>query len=148
MFLQGGEKDYWGKMQSSQKWHSWAGYAFENICLKHTHKIKEQLEIGGVTTQESHWHYFPKKGEKGAEIDLIIDRADQCINLCEIKFYHSNYIMTERDAKDLERKKKLFIEKTGTRKAVFITLITPFGATVNQHYLRCVDNQMTLEELF
>jgi hypothetical protein len=148
--LQGVDKDYWGKVQMSPAWHTWAGYAFENICLKHVSKIKEGLEIAGVSTTESYWRYLPpKKGsEAGAEIDLVIDRADQCINLCEIKFYNSVYSMTKEDADDLERKKVVFREKTQTRKAVFMTLVTPYGVNKNEHYLRSVDNQLTIECLF
>lgn len=148
--LQGVDKDYWGKMQTSPAWHTWAGYAFENICLKHVSKIKEGLEIAGVSTTESYWQYLPPKGrsESGAEIDLMIDRADQCINLCEMKFYNSVYSMTKEDAEDLERKKAVFRQKTQTRKAVFVTLITPYGAKENEHYLSSVDNQLTIESLF
>jgi len=148
--LQGVDKDYWSKIQVSPAWHTWAGYAFENICLKHVSKIKEGLEIGGVSTSESYWQYLPpKKGsEPGAEIDLVIDRADQCINLCEMKFYNSVYSMTKEDAEDMERKKTVFREKTQTRKTVFMTLITPYGVKENEHYLRSVDNQLTIECLF
>ena len=148
--LQGGDKNYWGKIQMSQTWHSWAGYAFENICMKHSYKIKEFLEIGGVTTRESHWQYIPRResDEEGAEIDLVIDRADQCINLCEIKFYNSTYALTAADAATIERKKAVFREKTRTKKAIFTTLITPYGVKENEHYLRCIDNQMTLDALF
>lgn len=148
-FLQGIENNYWEKVQASQAWHIWAGYAFENICLKHVSKIKEALEIGGVLTQESHWQYSAQnKTERGAEIDLVIDRADQCINLCEIKFYNSLYTMTKLDAENLERKKNIFREKTGTRKAIFLTLITPFGVAENEYYLSSVNNQLTLDALF
>ncbi len=148
--LQGTDKDYWGKIQTTSTWHTWAGYAFENVCLKHVSKIKEALEIGGVSTRESHWRHFPPKktAEKGAEIDLVIDRADQCINLCEIKFYNGIYTMTKTDVDDLERKKTVFREKTKTRKSVFMTLITPYGVAENEHYSSCVDNQLMLEALF
>lgn len=148
--LQGTDQDYWNKIQMSQAWHAWAGYAFENICLKHVSKIKEHLEIGGVSTKESHWQYFSPKNstDKGAEIDLLIDRADQCINLCEIKFYNTVYTMTKEDADDLERKKMVFLMKTQTRKALFMTLITPYGVKENDHYLSCVDNQLSLNSLF
>jgi predicted AAA+ superfamily ATPase len=148
--LQGMDKDYWGKIQQSSTWHTWAGYAFENICLKHVVKIKEGLEIAGVNTSQSYWQFLPSKGssDPGAEIDLVIDRADQCINLCEMKFYNAAYLMTKEDANNLERKKAVFQEKTQTRKALFITLITPYGAKENEYYTSSVDNQLTLECLF
>lgn len=140
--LRGSDKDHWNKLQMTPSWYAWAGYAFETICLQHIRKVKEALEIGGVSTNESHWHC------NGAEIDLVIDRADQCINLCEMKFYNNVYKMTRKDAEDLERKKRLFYETTGTKKTIFITLITPYGAHENEHYLRIVDNQITLDALF
>lgn len=140
--LRGTDRDYWSKLHMTPSWHTWAGYAFETICLQHIRKIKEALEIGGVSTSESHWRC------SGAEIDLVIDRADQCINLCEMKFYSDVYTMTRKDAEDLERKKRLFYETTKTKKAVFITLITPYGADENEYYLRIVDNQINLEALF
>ncbi len=148
--LQGTDQDYWSKIQTSSTWHTWAGYAFENICLKHISKIKEYLEIGGVHTKESHWQFFPPKKtvEQGAEIDLLVDRADQCINLCEIKFYNTLYAMTREDAEDLERKKMVFLMKTQTRKALFMTLITPYGVKENEYYFSCVDNQLILDHLF
>jgi hypothetical protein len=140
--FQKAESDYWSKIQSSPAWHTWSGYAFENICLTHVSKIKMGLEIGGVSTTESYWR------DPGAEIDLVIDRADQCINLCEIKFYNSLYSLTKEDENDFERKKTIFREKTKTRKAIFTTLITAYGAKKNEHYLNSVDNQLTLECLF
>ena len=58
-------------------------------------------------------------------MDLVIDRADNCINLCEIKFCEEQFEITKDYAKDLERKKSVFQEITGTKKS--ITIITPFG---------------------
>ncbi len=84
----------------------------------------------------------------GAEIDLVIDRADNCINLCEIKFYNEEYIMTQKDVDDFERKKRVFQMQTNTKKSIFFTLITPFGAKQNSHYLQCVHNQLTMECFF
>jgi uncharacterized protein len=145
-----GEKDFWIKLHRTPAWNTWAGYAFENICLSHVPKIKQALEIGAVSAQVSHWQYSPnrEKIERGAEIALVIDRADRCINLCEIKFCQTEYEMTKKDAEDLERKKAVFIEKTKTKKAVFTTLITPYGAVENRYYLSSVQNQLTLSCFF
>ena len=110
-------------------WYAWAGYAFESICLKHSGQIKKALGIAGVTTVESHWQYVPPKSSKdtGAEIDLIIDRADNCIHLCEMKFCDSEFIIDKAYAKKLEQKKEIFQKITGTHKTLFLTLITPYG---------------------
>lgn len=143
------DREYWNKMCKTPQWYSWAGYAFENICLKHTGKIKEALGLASVTTVESHWqHFASKKGDKGAEIDLVIDRADNCINLCEIKFCNEEFEITPSYAKDLERKKEVFQKITKTRKTLFTTLITPFGVKENEHSIGVVDQQLTLDALY
>ncbi len=142
------DKEYWHKMCKTPAWNSWAGHTFENICLKHSGKIKEALGLSGITTHESHWQYFASRKERGAEADLVIDRADNCINLCEIKFCDKEFIITKAYAKDLERKKKVFQEMTGTRKTIFLTLITPYGVKENVHSIGIVDQQLTLNALF
>ena len=145
--LRGDETDHWLKRSCTAHWQSWAGFAFESICLKHVSKIKDALKIGGVSTQTGYWK-TTLKGKKVSEIDLVIDRADQCINLCEIKFSHAPYKMTKAYADELERKKHAFGEATGTKKALFTTLITPFGAVANPAYLSAVDNQLIIDQLF
>ena len=135
-------------MSKTPVWHSWAGHAFENICLKHSHKIKEALGLAGITTFESHWQHVATSKTKGAEVDLVIDRADDCINLCEIKFCHGLFEITKNYAKELERKKEVFQEITGTRKTIFLTLITPYGVKENAHYIGLVDQQLSLDILF
>ena len=150
LILQNSDPDYWVKQQATASWEAWAGYAFESMCLKHIASIKTSLKIGGVLSQESQWRFTPEKGrkEKGAQIDLVIDRADQCINLCEIKFSNKEFLISKQYAEELERKKSIFKEKTKTKKAVFITLITPYGVLENTHYHSIVDNQINIDELF
>ena len=87
-------------------------------------------------------------GKKESEIDLVIDRADQCINLCEIKFCNASFQMTKSYAQELQGKKEAFRTKTDTRKTLFTTLITPHGAVANPAYLSAVDNQIVIDELF
>jgi uncharacterized protein len=136
---------YWAKQSSSPRWHAWAGHAFETVCLKHASNIKEALKIGGITTFESH---FRHGGKEGAEIDLVIDRADNCINLCEIKFCKGEFEITAAYAKELERKKAVFQKITKTRKTLFLTLITPYGVKENRYVRELVDNHLTLDCLF
>jgi hypothetical protein len=145
--LRGDENDYWIKRSNSPAGLSWAGFAFESLCLKHVHKIKDALKIGGVTTQTGYWK-STVNGKKEAEIDLVIDRADQCINLCEIKFCNAPYQMSQSYEKELQMKKEAFRLATGAQKALFTTLITPYGAVVNSAYLSVVDNQLVVDEFF
>lgn len=146
--LRGVESDYWIKRQASPSWKSWAGFSFENLCMKHIPQIKAGLQIGGISSVASYWKSETSQGKKLSEIDLVIDRADQCINLCEIKFCHDKYILTKAYAQDLDRKKALFQEATRTKKGLFTTLITPYGAQENDSFLATVDYQLTQDALF
>lgn len=147
--LLGNDGDYWLKMQNDSRWKIWSGYAFEGICFKHIAQIKKALGIAGLLTIESQWSYKPKgNSEEGAQIDLIIDRKDDCINLCEIKFYHTSFSIDKSYAKELERKVNVFREHTKTTKTIFLTFITPFGVHKNQYYSELVNCELTLDDLF
>jgi uncharacterized protein len=140
--LQGIEPDYWQKQRTSRRWSTWSGYAFETLCLKHIDKIKTALGIASVSTTSSSWHNV------SAQIDLIIERADHCINLCEIKYCHSEFVIDKAYAEKLEHKKQQFQAATKTKKALFTTMITPYGVIINKHYLTAVQNQLTMDDLF
>ena len=131
---------HWQRQANSQSFRVWAGYAFETLCVKNIAQIKQQLGIAGVTTRISQWH------DEGAQIDLVIDRADNCINLCEIKFYSAQLVLSAKEADNLRRKKARFLQATQTRKALFTTLITVNGFTRNQHYVRAVDSHVYAEK--
>jgi uncharacterized protein len=138
----------WQSKATHQSWQSWTGFAFENICLKHMAQIKKALGISGIYTEQSVWRYTPKKGETGAQIDLLMDRQDNCINLFELKFYNDTYEMTARDTASLRSKRSVFQQRTGTKKTIFISLLTTFGAKPNEHYLEIVQNQLDMAVLF
>ena len=138
----------WLLKATSPSWVSWSGLAFENIWLKHIPQIKKALGIAAVYTEESAWRYVAKGEGKGTQIDLLIDRQDNCINLCEIKFSNKPFVVSSDYAENLTAKRFVFEEKTGTRKTVFVTLLTTFGATANEHYLNNVQNQLNMSVLF
>jgi len=139
----------WLTKASGASWSSWSGLAFENICLKHTPQIKKALGISGIYTEQSVWRYRPKNGEdQGTQIDLLIDRKDNCINLVEIKFYATEFEISKKHADELQQKRQIFVEKTGTRKAVFLTMLTTFGTKTNEHYLSLIQNQLKMGILF
>ncbi len=107
--------------------------------------------LGLTVTAEakSGWRYLPvDTQEKGAQIDLIINRSDKCINLYEIKFYDDEFVIDKNYAEILRRKKTCFREQTGSRKALFTTLITPYGVKKDKHYFDVVDAQVTIDALF
>ena len=138
----------WQKKSISPSWKSWSGLAFENIWLKHIPEIKKALGISGIYTEQSAWRYVAKGEGQGVQIDLLIDRQDNCINLCEIKFSLKPFVLDKKYADELKTKRFVFLEKTNTKKSVFITLLTTLGATTNEHYLSTVQNQWTMDVLF
>jgi hypothetical protein len=143
-------QDYWLRMSQTPSWSSWAGYSFENLCLKNINKIKDGLGISGVFTRESTWVYKPSHGskEKGAQIDLLISRADKTINLCEIKFSRGEFVVTKEIKENLLRKKWLFESTLKTKQLLLITLVTTYGLKQNIHSTGTVNNYLTFECLF
>ncbi|HEV8083702.1 MAG TPA: ATP-binding protein [Chitinophagaceae bacterium] len=141
-------KGAWATFSTGQSYKSWSGFAFENICMKHEHELKRALGIENVHTETSVWRYHAKKGEQGAQIDLLIDRQDMCINICEMKFSTEAYEITKGYAKELENKLKVFRENTKTRKTLFVTMVTTFGIKNIGRYAGLVQNQITIDALF
>lgn len=138
----------WLLMASQPNFKTWSGYAFEGLCLKHTLPIKKALGIHGIISNEYAWSKKKSDTLAGAQIDFIIDRTDNCINLFEIKFHDTAFEMTGQYAEQLRRKIHVFKTDTRTKKNVFLTLLTAYGASQNKHFLSVVTNQMTVEDLF
>jgi uncharacterized protein len=138
----------WQELSQTQKYITWSGYAFEGICLKHLPQIKKALGISGIYTETSNFYVNGKKGQSGLQIDLLIDRKDQSINLFEMKFYKDTFSITKSDANALLNKKALFIEYAETRKHVFINILTTFGLVENQHSVGVVDKAFSMDILF
>lgn len=142
-------QNIWLTKSAGQKWRSWCGYAFENLCMSHIAQIKSSLGIAGVLTEEASWHYRAKsKSEDGAQIDLLIDRNDQCINICEMKFTESPFSVDKRYARDLLRKTDVFRLRSKTAKTIFTTLVTANGLKQNEYSNELVASEVTLADLF
>jgi hypothetical protein len=129
-------------------WKSWSGYAFEGICMKHTPWIKKALGIEKVHAETSVWRYNPQNEGHGAQIDLLIDWQDHCINVCEMKFSVNEFEITKSYAKELEHKLNIFIERTKTRKTLFLTMITTHGIKNSKNHSGLVQNEITADSLF
>lgn len=140
---------HWLLQQNAPQRRAWTGYAFENLCIKHVQRLKEVLGISKVKTTETPWRYQapPKSDIRGAQIDLLIDRRDNTINLCEMKFSESAFTIDKKYAVDLRRKRDVFRKITGTRKTIFITLVTTFGLNQNAYANELVANAITLDDL-
>lgn len=138
----------WIKLSAAPSWRSWSGTAFESVCLKHTREIKVALGISGVLTEESAWRYVPGKGKPGAQIDLLLDRQDFCISICEMKFSTTEFTIDKAYAAELESKRNVFKDKTKTPKTLFIVMITTFGTKDNSYKIGLVQNEIILDDLF
>lgn len=138
----------WHTMASQQSYKIWCGLAFENICLKHVDQIEKALGIYGIVTEISSFIKIGKDLEEGVQIDMIIDRADNCINLCEMKFYNTDFEISKSYANSLKRKMDLFRKYTRTRKNLFLTVVTTFGVKPNAQMLSVITNTIEIDALF
>jgi hypothetical protein len=117
------------------------------LCLNHIQQIKQALGIAGIQSRVCCWLSKAEEEKRGAQIDLLIDRADQTINLCEMKFAQSEYEITKSDAENLDNKLNQFISQTKTNKSIMLTMITTFGIARNK-YSGSIQRQVSLNELF
>jgi hypothetical protein len=141
-------KGAWKALSQSSVFKNWSGYAFESVCLKHIEQIKKGLQIGGIYSETSGFIYKGDEFLPGIQIDLLIDRNDQTVNICEMKFYQKEFIISKSYAEQLRRKISVFSEVTKTKKQIFLTIMTTFGLLENKHSQGLVDNQLTMDILF
>ncbi len=143
------DSHFWTNNISSPLYHAWSGLAFEHVCLQHIEQIKAALGISGVLSNVYSWQTDANedKGINKTQIDLLIDRNDGVINLCEMKFSENEYAITQDEEIKLRRRRGNFIDATGTNKAVHITLVTPFGLKQNVHS-SIAQNVVKLDDLF
>ena len=144
----GKQNSNWLQMANTQTYKVWTGFAFENLCFKHVGLMKKALGISGIITNEYSWVFKGDKLQQGAQIDFIIDRNDNCINILELKFYDTPFEITKKYADDLAQKIHLFKSKNKTRKNIFTTLVAANGAIKNEYYLSTITNELSLENLF
>ena len=146
--LPANESGKWDTLSQTQLWKSWSGYAFENICLQHVGKIKETLGISGVHTRQFSFLAKPTEFHEGTQIDLLIDRQDNSVSLCEVKFYNDEVQLSKDEAAKLRRKRSIFRQVSKTKKHIFVTLITTHDLLHNQHSIGLIDNVLNAESLF
>ena len=131
---------------------SWQGYAFEQVCLLHIPQIKKKLGISGIQTDVSSWFakpYTDSDGTKwpGGQIDLLIDRRDGVIDLCEMKFSDKEYVITKDYDKELGDRMAVFRHHSKTRKALHLTMVTSFGVAHNA-YWNNIQSEVVMDDLF
>jgi len=142
------ENGAWLRQYSTPAYTIWSGFSFESVCQKHVLQIRRKLGIEGVLTHTSTWRHTPQKGEQGAQIDLLLDRQDRCINICEMKFSSSEFLMDKKYAGELDTKVNVFRAETGTKKTIFPTMVTTFGTRKNEYYLGHIQAEVIMEDLF
>lgn len=141
---------HWETVIKTPAWYNWAGHAFEMTCFKHIDMVRVALEIQHVSSFCGSWKYSPKAhSEKhGAQIDLIFDREDGCITLCEIKYTDKPFIITKEYYQELQKKKSVYQECTGTKKQIFWAIIASSGITKNRYSKMLFCQVVTLNDLF
>jgi AAA+ ATPase superfamily predicted ATPase len=141
---------YWLTLSKSPAWNSWSGYAFEIVCHKHVHKIINALQIDNTGCLVSSWKHIPnpKENTQGAQIDLLLNRNDNAISICEIKHSSKQFSIDKSYATHLKNKMQLFQNKTGTSKQLFLVLITTKGLKRNTWSEDLVNEVIELENLF
>jgi hypothetical protein len=138
----------WQQISQTQAYKIWSGYAFESLCIKHLPQIKKALEIGGVYTVSSSFYKKGTATEQGTQIDLVLDRKDDIINLFEMKFYNKTFSLSKDYAQQIKTKREIFETTTKTKKMLHWVILTADGFQHNEHSLGLIDNVLTLEDLF
>ena len=151
-------KNYWLQKIGTAEYTSWSGYAFETVCLHHIDQIVYALGISGSYYSPCSWSYRPSEALKndpnadedlktGGQIDLLIDRKDKTISICEMKYAEGDYVITKGYASHVEQRLRTFRKVTGTKKSFSTVYITPFGL-YNNMYARKVNKQIIADDLF
>ena len=147
-FLKAGkisDKSFWTGTINTSSRNAWAGYSFELLCQMHIDQIRKKLGISGVVTYSSSWR--GRDEDEGVQIDLIIDRNDNVINVCEIKFSKKEFTITKDYDMNLRNKVWTFAEKVKSKKAIHITMLTTYGVKRNK-YWNSIQSEVILNDLF
>jgi hypothetical protein len=140
-----GSENFWSAAIDSPTHRVWSGYAFEQLCLAHLPQLKNSLGISGVRTNAFSW--LSKNTENRTQIDLLIDRNDAVINLCEMKFSINEFSIDKKYSETLRNRIGIFKAETNTRKSVFLTMITTFGVSKNE-YSDLIQSEIKLADMF
>ena len=139
----------WSHMVDLPSKNAWAGFTFEQVCRDHTAQIKNKLGISGVLTQESAWFCTDDddKGISGAQIDLLIDRRDRVVSICEIKYSINEFIIDKSYDMKLRNKIGSFVKATNCKKSVQMVMVTTYGIKKNM-YSGLINAEVVLDDLF
>ena len=143
------DEHYWSNTLDAHSRKVWAGLTFEQVCKDHIRQIKNKIGISGILSEQFSWFSRGNKelGTEGAQIDLLIDRKDRVINLCEIKFYGDEFVIDIEEDTKIRNRMESFRRNTKTKKAIQIIYITTYGVKKNM-YSGIMQKQVTLDDLF
>lgn len=143
----GKDSDFWSHNLENSARKAWAGLTFEQLCKDHIKQIKNKLSIAGVYSEESAWFTIADDVHGGAQIDMLIDRRDRIIDICEMKFSEKPFTIDKEYDMELRNKMGIFKTVSKTTKAVQLIMITSFGVTQNM-YSNIIQGQVTIDDLF
>ena len=141
------DEHWWINNMRSHSVEAWQGFSFETICRSHLLEIKRKLGISGISTNASAWRMLGDGERRGVQIDLVIDRADRVINLCEMKFSEAPYVVSKEYEDKLRERMAMFREATKTRKSLVMTMVTTYGVLRGIHS-GVVQNEVLMDDLF
>ena len=138
---------FWMNNVQSAKINAWRGYAFEDLCMRHIDRIKNALQIGGISSEQSSWALQGHTDNDGTQIDLLIQRKDNIVNLCEMKFYSEEFTVNKAYHQTLVHRTNTLLEHISRKTAIQSTLITTYGLVHNEYASDFV-HTITLDDLF
>ena len=141
------DENYWQKNYNAHSVVSWRGVAFESVCFNHIRQIKKALQIGGVSTTHSAWIRQGDGEEEGTQIDLIISRGDNVVNMCELKYYSDDFSVKNAYYRTLLKRQEILRKELSPKVSIQSTLVTTFGLAKGE-YQNAFSNVVTLEDLF
>lgn len=139
------DKEFWIHQTCSPTHNAWSGYAFEQLCLYHGRQIESALGINGIMTEKFAW--TSSAPESGAQIDLVIKRADKVVNVCEMKFCDGQFAITKAYWDNLQNKINAFRTENKIKGKIQLVMATTEGLAENKYSMQ-VERQVTLEDLF
>jgi uncharacterized protein len=142
------EKTSWQKLYSTTSWRAYSGFAFENICMQHITTIKKALGVSGIYTEQSSLIITDKNNKAVAQIDLLLDRSDNIINIVECKFYNNAYSLTAKDAASIRNKMAALQSVKPVRKSISVVLLSSLGVQPNAASLAVLDQSFDMNCLF
>ena len=134
------DNQVWMHMQNTTRYSNWLGLSFERLCFVHLSEIRKALGISGIATKTFAY------STNGAQIDMIIERSDKSVNLCEMKFTEGSYTITKSEMEKINNRVEA-IREIYPKKSIFITMITSNGLTNNNYAINGIHSNITLDDL-